>query len=160
MVLLLTTSAFQAGLVVGLSAVPFLVLSLPVGGLVDRIPRRLVLITSSSVSMLARASIAASFWCGSSPPPSSIRSRSSTGARLCCSSSPNSAYYRSSCRERPAATSLAQTVERLAAILGPPLGTYLFFSSSAETPFAINAVSFAAITLAVLRIRSASRPLS
>jgi MFS family permease len=64
MVLLLTKSAFQAGLVASLSAVPFIVLSLPVGELVDRVSRRLVLMASSGVSLLAHTSTAASYWCG------------------------------------------------------------------------------------------------
>lgn len=64
MVLLLTRSAFQAGLVASLSALPFIVLTLPVGELVDRVSRRLVLVASCSVSLLAPASIAAAYWCG------------------------------------------------------------------------------------------------
>ncbi|UNB52901.1 MFS transporter [Mycolicibacterium sp. YH-1] len=156
MVLLLTKSAFQAGLVASLSALPFIVLSLPVGELVDRISRRLVLIASSTVSLVAHASLAASYWCGVL-----------TAAQLYVVAFINGCAFVVfliaqqavlpvivSTSELPAATSLAETVERLAAILGPPLGTYLFFSSSAATPFAINAVSFAAITLAVARVKA------
>ncbi|UNB54564.1 MFS transporter [Mycolicibacterium sp. YH-1] len=156
MVLLLTKSAFQAGLVASLSALPFIVLSLPVGELVDRVSRRLVLITSSSVSLLAHASIAASYWCGVLTTTQLYTVAFINGCAFVVFLIAQQAVLPVivSTSELPAATSLAETVERLAAILGPPLGAYLFFSSSAATPFAINAVSFAAITLAVARVKA------
>lgn len=161
MVLLLTRSPFQAGLVASLSALPFIVLSLPVGELVDRISRRLVLLTCCSVSLLAHASIAVAYWC-----------EALTAAQLYTVAFLNGCAFVgfliaqqavlpviATKAELPAATSLAETVERFAAILGPPLGTYLFFSSSAATPFAVNALSFAAIMLAVARIKTDLGPL-
>lgn len=156
MVLLLTRSAFQAGLVASLSALPFIVLSLPVGELVDRVSRRLMLMVSSSVSLLAHASIAASYWCGALTAAQLYAVAFINGCAFVVFLIAQQAVLPVivTASELPAATSLAETVERLAAILGPPLGTYLFFSSSAATPFAINAVSFAAIALAVARIKA------
>jgi MFS family permease len=155
MVLLLTKSAFQAGLVASLSALPFVVLSLPVGELVDRVSRRLVLMASSGVSLLAHASIAASYWYGVLTTAQLYAVAFVNGCAFVLFLIAQQAVLPVivTTSELPAATSLAETVERLAAILGPPLGTYLFFSCSAATPFAVNAVSFAAITFAVARIR-------
>lgn len=156
MVLLLTKSAFQAGLVASLSALPFIVLSLPFGELVDRVSRRLVLITSSSVSLLAHGSIAAAYWCGALTTVQLYVVAFINGCAFVGFLIAQQAVLPVivSTSQLPAATSLAETIERLAAILGPPLGTYLFFSSSAATPFAINAASFAAIILAFVRIKA------
>lgn len=162
MVLLLTRSAFQAGLVASLSALPFMVLSLPVGELVDRVSRRLVLVASCSVSLLAHASIAVAYWCGVLTATQLYVVAFINGCAFVVFLVAQQAVLPVivTTSELPAATSAAETVERLAAILGPPLGTYLFFSVSAATPFAINAVSFAAIALAVARIKAHLGPFS
>lgn len=155
MVLLLTKSAFQAGLVAGLGVLPFILLSLPVGELVDRVSRRLLLITSSTVSLFAYGSIAVAYWCGALTTTHLYAVAFLNGCAFVVFLITQQAVLPAVVDkdELPAATGLAETIERLAAILGPPAGTYLFYQSSAAAPFAVNAVSFAAIAIAVSRIR-------
>src|SRR5262249_16944013 len=51
------------------------------------------------------------------------------------------------------ATGQAESIERLAAILGPPVGTFLFYEANPAAPFAVNALSFGVIAFTVARIR-------
>ena len=61
LVLALTRSARQASLVAAVEALPFLLLSLPAGVFVDRVPRKAAMAGASLVSMLATAAIPAAY---------------------------------------------------------------------------------------------------
>ncbi|MGH2443522.1 MAG: MFS transporter [Chloroflexota bacterium] len=64
LVLYLTGSPFQAGLVGALDTVPFLILGLPAGALVDWWNRKLVMIVCDSARAVALASIPVALWTG------------------------------------------------------------------------------------------------
>lgn len=160
MVLLLTKSASQAGLVASLETLPFILLSLPVGALVDRLSRRLLLISASVVMLVAYASISISYWSGILTIVQlyavALVSGCASVVFLIAQQAALPALVTRA--ELGAAIGLAETIERLAAILGPPIGAYLFYESSAAAPFALNAISFAVIGLAVARINKNMGP--
>jgi len=63
-VLLITGSATHASTVAALEVLPFLLLSVPVGILVDRSPRRLLLAAASLASLLGTAAVAVAYAVG------------------------------------------------------------------------------------------------
>ncbi|MEU8828444.1 MFS transporter [Streptomyces sp. NPDC048636] len=60
----LHASTFQIGLLTAASWIPWLVIGLPVGVWVDRLPRRPIMLTASAVSCALFASVPLATWCG------------------------------------------------------------------------------------------------
>lgn len=156
MVLLLTDSPFQAGLVAGAEAVPYIILSLPAGVLVDRLPRRRLLVTASVVSLAAFVSIPLAYSAGGLSIVHLYVVAVVNGCAAVVFAVAQQASLPSLVDDHHlgAATGQAETVERLAAILGPPAAAFLFTAAWPAAPFAVNALSFAVIALTLLRIRA------
>jgi MFS family permease len=156
MVLLLTASPLQAGLVSSLEVLPYIILSLPAGVLVDRLPRRPLLIGASLVSLVTYASIPVAHLLGSLTVAHLYAVAFVSG----CSTVVFAVTQQTALPtlvddcHLGAAAGQAETVERLAAILGPLAATYLFYQASPTAPFAVNALSFAVIALALTQIRA------
>ena len=154
-VLMLTKSASQASIVAALGVVPFIVLGLPVGILVDRSKRKLLLGAASLVSMLAIGAIAAAYLLGS------LTMGVIYAAALVCGSAavvfgvaevavlpclvPKELFG--------AASGQAEMIWGISAILGPPVAG-LLYQLSVAAPFAADAVSFGLVGLCVLAIRT------
>lgn len=160
MVLWLSHSAVQAGLVGSCEALPYIVLSLPAGVLVDRLPRRPLLLGASLVSMAAFATIpltaavhelsmaqvyGVAFVSGCATVVFAVAQQAALPVLV------SDAYIGQ-------AAGQAETVERLAAILGPPLGAFLFQSVWPSAPFVLDAASFGVIALMIVRIRTELGP--
>ncbi|MBL1097423.1 MFS transporter [Streptomyces coffeae] len=60
----LHVGTFEIGLLTAASWIPWLVIGLPVGVWVDRLPRRPIMLTASAVSLLLFASVPVAAWCG------------------------------------------------------------------------------------------------
>ncbi|MGH8919560.1 MAG: MFS transporter [Actinomycetes bacterium] len=156
MVLLLTASPLQAGLVSSLEVLPFIILSLPAGVLVDRLPRRPLLIGASLVSLVTYALIPVAHLLGSLTVAHlyAVAFVSGCSTVIFAVAQQTALPTLVDARHLGAAAGQAETVERLAAILGPLAATYLFYQASPTVPFAVNALSFAVIALAVTQIRA------
>ena len=156
MILLLTGSPSQAGFVGAVGSLPFVVLSIPVGVLVDRVPRRSLLFRASIVSALAVGSIPISFWLGTLTSAHLYAVAVLGGIAAVVLTIAQTPVLPSIVPRGhlAAATSQAEAIERLAAVVGPPLGGMLFQRVSPGAPFAVNAVSLALFAGCVMRIRS------
>jgi MFS family permease len=157
LVLAITRSPAQAGLVAALRGLPFALLSLPAGALVDRWDRKRIMVVSDIGRALALASI-----------PLALALGGLTVAQLAIVSLIEGTLFllfslaESSClpqivdkRQLPDALAQNQVTESLSQLLGPSLGGALY-GLGAAVPFLADAVSYTASTLTLLLIR---RPL-
>ena len=155
MVLLLTGSPLQTGLVASIEVVPFILLSLPAGELVDRLPRRTLLMWSSVISALAYSSIVIAYAVDALTMAQLYVVAFVSGCAAVFFFVAQQASLPRVVDEHQlgAASGQAEAVERLAAILGPPAATVLFYQANPAAPFAINALSFVVVAVTVTRIR-------
>lgn len=155
MVLLITGSAAQAGLVASIEAVPYLVLALPAGILVDRFPRRTLMLITSAVSAVAFLSVPIAY------AADDLHLVHIYGVALVngCATVVFAVAQQSSLphvvddRHLGQAVGQTETIERLAAIVGPALAAWLFEMVWPAAPFALNALSFVIVALAIAGIR-------
>jgi predicted MFS family arabinose efflux permease len=155
LVLALTGSPAQAGLMGGLRALPYLLFSLPAGALVDRWNRKTVMILSDSGRALALGSI-----------PLALLLGHLTLAQLYAVSAVEGTLFvffnlaevaslpRVVPKEQlPAANAQYSATEGTSALVGPALGGALFGVAQA-LPFVADAVSYAASVLSLTAIRA------
>ena len=159
LVLALTGSAARAGLVGSAELVAMLAALLPAGVVADRRPRKQVMLVSSLIQLLALASVAAVIVVHHVYLAHLMAAGAVEGTA--------SAFYIGANRGAlrrivpPSQLSLAlsrtQARDQAAALVGPPLGGVLF-SFSRLLPFALDAASFGAITVATALIRGPVDP--
>ena len=87
LVLALTRSPAQAGLIAAVQMLPYVILSLPAGAIIDRWNRKVVMLWCDGARGLACLSLPLAFALGISRWRSCTRSPSSPGAAPCCSTS-------------------------------------------------------------------------
>jgi predicted MFS family arabinose efflux permease len=162
MVLLITGSPFQAGLVASMEALPYIILSLPVGAIVDRLPRRRLLVVTSIVSLVAFASIPIAYGAGHFTSAQLYVVAFVNGCATVVFSVAQQAALPMLIAKKHIgqAAGQAETVERLAAILGPPASAFMFDQWWPAAPFAVDALSFGVIVIALWRIRADMGPAS
>jgi MFS family permease len=160
MVLLLTGSPFQAGLVASCEALPYIILSLPVGVMVDQLRRRSLLLASGVVSLVALASVPIAYAAGGLTPGQLYAVAFVNGCASVVFAVAQQAALPTLVHPSHlgTATGQAETVERLAAILGPPAAAALFQAVWPALPFLVYAVSFGFIVLVLGAIRADMGP--
>ncbi|MFB6907260.1 MFS transporter [Streptomyces sp. P11-1] len=160
MVLLLTSSPLHAGLVGSVEAIPPLLLSLPIGMLADRVSRRAIMAGASLLSMASIITVPIAYLMdGLSLPQlyvvAFVNSIAATAYRIA-----NTAAL-------PAITgphklgegaSQSETIWGTAALVAPPLAGLMFEAMSPAAPFFLDALSFVAIVVAILAIKSRLGP--
>jgi predicted MFS family arabinose efflux permease len=154
LVLALTHSPAQAGLIGGIRGLPFAVLALPVGALVDRWDRKRVMVASDLIRALALASLPAACWIGALTLLQLYVVAIAEGTIF--------VFYtlaQSACLPRivdrqqlPAALSATQAGAAATSIAGRSLGGLLYAVGTA-VPFAVDAVSYLASVLSLGLIR-------
>lgn len=155
LVLALTRSPAQAGIAGALRALPYIIFSLPVGALIDRWDRKLVMILCDIGRALALASI-----------PVAMVFNVLTITQLFAVALIEGTLFvffnlaEVACLPRvvakeqlPAATATNSATEGTSALVGPSLGGALFAFSSA-LPFVVDAVSYAASFVSLFFIRT------
>jgi MFS family permease len=156
LVLLVTGSPLQAGLIASVTAIPMLVLSIPLGSWVDRTSRRRVLVVSSALSALAVLSIPLAYaW--------DLLSLPQLYAVALVSATASTAYRIADAAVLPRivgeaqidrAVSQYETIWGISAIIGPPLAGFIFQSVGPAAPFALDALSFLVVLGCVASMRS------
>lgn len=156
-VLVLTGSPVQAGLVGTLSLVVQLICRLPAGVLADRVNRRRAMIICDLVRLIALAGLAAAVWTGRAGISVIIVVAVVDAVGQTFFSTVEHAALRSIVAPAQLPTAVARNEARnyAAAFAGPPLGGLLFGLVHA-LPFAGNALTYLASLLGVVLIR---RPL-
>ncbi|MFI6512053.1 MFS transporter [Streptosporangium sp. NPDC050855] len=160
MVLLLTGSPLHAGLVGSVESIPPLLLSLPLGMLVDRVSRRLVMITASLLSAASIATVPIAYLMdGLSLPQlyvvAFVNSLAATAYRIADTAALPGITGPHKLGE---AASQSETIFGTSALIAPPLAGLMFESMSPAAPFLLDALSFVAIAAAILAIRSRLGP--
>jgi MFS family permease len=154
-----TGSAAKAGLVGGATLIGALLMLLPAGVVADRYPRKRIMITTSLVELAAVGTVAVAVLAG--------RIILAQLATVGFVQGVAEAFYLGANRgairrivpssQLPAAMARTQARDQAAALAGPPAGGALF-SLARFLPFAVDSVSFAAITVAAALLRKPLDP--
>lgn len=155
LVLALTNSPAQAGVVGALRGLPFALLSLPAGALIDRWDRKKVMLFCDSGRALAMASIPVALWLGNLSFLQLCLVALFEGTLMTFFS-----IAEMTClphvvpREQlPSATAQNQAIDSTSWTLGPFLGG-LLYGVSRSVPFLVNAITFACSVLGLLLVRA------
>ncbi len=158
LVLALTGSPFQAGLVGTIQLAAWVLLSVPAGALVDRWDRRRVMITCQCVraGLFALLGVAVAMDVASMPLIMMVALVQ--GAAGALFGPAHSAALRNivPTEQLPVAASREQARSYAAELAGPPLGGVLF-GVARSAPFLADAVSYLASLVAIVRIRQPLR---
>lgn len=155
LMLLLTNSPTQAGLMGALRAVPYVALALPAGALVDRWNRRIVMVVCDTGRALCLGSVAVALAAHALVPTqlyliALIEGSLGVVVEL--------AYVSCLPRVVPTeqfsqATAWESTLNGAASLAGPPLGG-LLYAINVALPFIADAVSYAVSVIAILFVRT------
>lgn len=159
-VLMLTSSPLHAGLVGSVEAIPPLLLSLPLGMLVDRVSRRALLVGASLLSMVSIGSVPVAYLLHSLTlsqlyAVAFVSSLAATAYRIADTAALPGITGRHKLGE---AASQSESIWGTAALVAPPLAGLMFETMSPAAPFVVDALSFVAIAAAVLAIRAPLGP--
>jgi len=154
LVLALTGSPLQAGLVAFFAALPDIVLQLPAGALVDRVNRRLLMLgcdigRAAVLASIAAAVLAGHFWLAHVAAAAFAEGALTVPYRLCAQ-----AAVRTVVADEHLHTAYAQneTRDRAALMFGSPLGGMLF-AATRWLPFLVDAASYVVSAVSLLFIR-------
>jgi len=156
LVLALTHSAAQAGLLGAFESLPYLIFSLPAGALVDRWDRKRVMVICDTGRALSLISI----------PLAALLGRLTVPQLYVVTLIDGTLYVffnlaEVACLPRvvpkaqlPQASAQNEGGSIAAGLIGPPLGTFLFGVVGRTIPFLVDAVSYAASVVTLLNIRT------
>ncbi|MFJ9107695.1 MFS transporter [Streptomyces sp. NPDC102283] len=159
-VLFLTSSPLHAGLVGSVEAIPPLLLSLPIGMLVDRVSRRAVMVGASLLSMVSIVTVPIAYLMDGLTLPqlyvvAFVNSLAATAYRIANTAALPAITGPHKLGE---AASQSETIWGTSALVAPPLAGLMFEAMSPAAPFFLDALSFVAIVVAILAIRSRLGP--
>ncbi len=156
MVLFLTKSASQAGLVVALNSLPYLFLSLPVGALVDRWDRKRVMVLCDAGRALALGSIPVTYAIGHLTIVQIYLVALVEGTLFVFFNLAEVACLPQvvSKEQLPRAAGQNRVTEGTSSLIGPPLGGILY-SASLLLPFLADAISYVVSVGSLILIRTA-----
>ncbi|HTJ34810.1 MAG TPA: MFS transporter [Dactylosporangium sp.] len=159
LVLATTGSPGRAGLVAAAGTLPHLLLSLPAGTLVDRWPRRRVMLAAQIVAGIAMGSVAVAVFAGTISIAHLAVAAFVDGACAVCFGVAERAALPQIVPGSLVAAALAQNEAKTrgAALAGPPLGGVAFGLGRA-VPFVADAVSYAVAAACLLLVRDELRP--
>lgn len=154
LILALTNSPAQAGFAGAFRTVPYFLLTLPVGALVDRWDRKRAMLISDSIRALNMASIPLVLWLGHLTVPQLYANALLEGVcSVFFTLSESSAYPRVIPKAQLSQAVAQQAVSGgVTTLLGPPLGG-LLYGFSRLLPFGVDAVSYVASVCSLLFIR-------
>lgn len=157
LVLVLTNSAAQAGLIGALEGLPYLILSVPAGILIDRWNRKAVMIVCECSRGINMVSIPAAFAVGHVYVPQLYVVALIEGTLFVFF---NLAETSSLARivpseQLPSALAQQELTWGISALAGPTLAGALYSVVSAAFPFLVDAISYAISALSLFRMRAA-----
>jgi MFS family permease len=149
----LTGSAFWVGLMVAAPSLPLLVVAMPAGAMADLFERRRIILVSQVVMAVTAAFTAALGFAGLLTPPILL----SLGLLLGVGTAFNLPSWQAMVPDLvpnahvASAVALNSAAFNVARAVGPALGGALVATAGAEVAFALNAVSYMAVAVAVAR---------
>jgi len=155
-VLTLHASAFQVSLLTALTWMPWLLIGLPAGAWVDRLPRKPVMLISDAVALIALASLAICGWLGVLTLAQLFAAAVLIGTAGVFFQTAYQVYLPGvvDAAHLPQANALLHGSESAAEIAGPGLAGLLTSTLGAITGLAADAGSFAVSALCLLRMRT------
>jgi MFS family permease len=156
LVLAITGKALQTGTVAAAEAIPFIALSLPIGAVVDKYPRRGLLILAGGVAMLATALIPVTYYLHHLAIGIIYVVAVLVGCATALDQIAQVAVLPRLVGESrlAAASGQAELIYNVSAIAGPPLAGLLLSKGHLAVPFIVDSASFGVLVLAVGMIRS------
>ncbi len=156
LVLAITESPVIVGWVSALRILPYLLLSLPVGALIDRWNRRRVMLVCDIGRAVAVGSLPLAMWAGALTMPQIYVVAVIEGTLLVFFNIAETAALPRvvPAGQLPQAAAQNQVGFAGAAIAGPALGTWLFGTLGHGLPFAVNAAGFALSATLLWRLRT------
>lgn len=160
LVLSLTGSPAQAGFIGGVRWLPYALLSLPAGALVDQWDRKRVMLICNAGRGLAMASIPITFWLGAVSLPLLYAAALVEGLLYVFSDLANVASIPRIVPKDQLQSAVAQNnvAWSASALVGPPLGSFLFGAIGRVAPFVVDAISYGALVLSLLFVKTSLRP--
>lgn len=155
LVLALTNSPIQAGIVGAARTIPYLLFTLPAGAWVDRWDRKYVMIACNVVSGIALASIAVALLLGTITIPQIAIVSFVEGAASVFFGLAEAGALPQVVSQQQLSTAVAQSQIQysVGGIIGPPLGGALY-SAAPLLPFAVDAGSYAIAGLSLTAVRA------
>jgi predicted MFS family arabinose efflux permease len=159
-VVTLQVSTFQVSMLTAASWVPWLVVGLPAGAWVDRLPRRPVMLVCNAASFTLLLSVPIAAWMGMLTFGHLLAVALLTGVASVFFSTAYQVYLPSTvtAEHLMEANAKLQGSESAAQVAGPSLAGLLAQVAGAVTGLAADALSFAVSSICLLRIRAREEP--
>ena len=156
LVLRLTHSPAQAGILEAVATLPFLLFALPAGALVDRWNRKRLMIKCDAVNALLMAGIGVAYAAGRLTMPQLYISALLGGTCfLFFNLSETSSLPRVVPKEQlPSASAQNEASGAAGTLIAPALGGFLYQTIGATVPFVVDAVSYAASVISLSFVRT------
>jgi MFS family permease len=161
LVLKLTNSPFKLGLLVSIQFLPSLILSVFVGPIIDRFPKRSILLFTQTMYALAAAALAVVAFGGHAQYWQVLIIAAATGVISAVDWPTRQSFVGEQVNDRSAlvnAVALNSTMFNIARVVGPGIGGVLIAAVGIPWTFALNSVSFIAVIISLLLMKAGRKP--
>lgn len=161
LVLKLTNSPFKLGLLISIQFLPSLILSVFIGPIIDRFPKRSILLFTQAAYALAAAALAVVAFGGHAQYWQVLIIAAVTGLISAIDWPTRQSFVGEQVNDRSAvvnAVALNSTMFNIARVVGPGLGGVLIALVGIPWTFALNSVSFIAVIISLLLMKAGRKP--
>jgi len=161
LVLKLTNSPFKLGLLVSIQFLPSLILSVFIGPIIDRFPKRSILLFTQTMYAVAAAALAVVAFGGHAQYWQVLIIAAVTGVISAVDWPTRQSFVGEQVNDRSAvvnAVALNSTMFNIARVVGPGIGGVLIAAVGIPWTFAVNSVSFIAVIISLLLMKAGRKP--
>jgi MFS family permease len=161
LVLKLTNSPFKLGLLISIQFLPSLILSVFIGPIIDRFPKRSILLFTQTMYALAAAALAIVAFGGHAQYWQVLVIAAVTGVISAVDWPTRQSFVGEQVNDRSAvinAVALNSTMFNIARVVGPGIGGVLIAAVGIPWTFALNSVSFIAVIISLLLMKAGRKP--
>ena len=161
LVLKLTDSPFKLGLLTSIQFLPSLVLSVFIGPIIDRFPKRSILLFTQTMYALAAAALAVVAFGGHAQFWQVLVIAALTGLISAVDWPTRQSFVGEQVNDRSAvvnAVALNSTMFNIARVIGPGIGGVLIAVVGIPWTFALNSASFMAVIISLLLMKAGRKP--
>ena len=161
LVLKLTNSPFKLGLLISIQFLPSLILSVFIGPIIDRFPKRSILLFTQAAYAVAAAALAVVAFGGHAQYWQVLIIAAVTGLISAIDWPTRQSFVGEQVNDRSAvvnAVALNSTMFNIARVVGPGLGGVLIALVGIPWTFALNSISFIAVIISLLLMKAGRKP--
>lgn len=161
LVLKLTNSPFKLGLLTSIQFLPSLILSVFIGPVIDRFPKRSILLFTQIMYALAAAALAVVAFGGHAQYWQVLLISALTGVISAVDWPTRQAFVSEQVSDKSAvvnALALNSTIFNIARVVGPGIGGILIAAVGIPWTFALNSISFIAVIISLLFMQAGRKP--